>query len=341
MNSQNNEQSASFAPIRLNDLVFEQQSIRPFGKLSDFVCQDLPTSKHDLINALTLLPSRVDKKTLLPVQRDIALLDLKMLFVTASRHQSHDHIRDRFAQEIEEMNEIMGRPAVTQMTYQEIILDNPKGDLRVFTSGSIGDAEMRFYRGHQLIEDTLAIAIASLQTALNEPDKANVSLDVALQACSCVVTGMQSFMKDLSKDDFMGFKPFFDSNPYTGEKGPSGAFSAKVPHVDILLYGQNTPHETLRYLSDNKSYFPQADHYNALQSYYNGLGVIDVVKGRNKAKATKIGKVMLNFRRFHKGAVTKQIGVNAVGSAEGNDAVSYLDNRIAGFKTALQAHRPK
>ena len=264
-----------------------------------------------------------------------------MLFVASTRHQSHNHIRDRFAREVEEMNAIMGRPPITQMTYQDIVLDNPSVDLRVFTSGSVGDAERRFYRGHQLIEDTLALAIASLQIVLDEPDKADLSLDIAIKACAYVVNGMQSFMRDLDKEDFMGFKPFFDTNPYTGEKGPSGAFSAKVPHVDILLYGCDTPKETMRYLTDNKAYFPQGDHYNAIAAWYDGRSVMGTVSGSAKDKAVEIAKLMLNFRRFHMGAVTKQIGANAVGSAEGNDAISYLNNRIAGFKVALQPHRPK
>lgn len=238
------------------------------------------------------------------------------------------HIRDRFADEVEEMNAIMGRPPITQMTYQDIILDNPKDDLRVFTSGSIGDAEMRFYRGHQLIEDTLAVAISALQSAIKDPDNISASLDIAVLATKRVVSGMKSFMKDLAKDDFMDFKPFFDTNPYTGEKGPSGAFSAKVPTLDILLYGQDTPEETLQYLGDNKPYFPTRDHYNAMKVYYDGRGIVPLTTGKARIQSLQVAKQMLLCRKFHKSAVIKHIGANAMGSAEGKHAMAYLDRRI-------------
>ena len=56
-------------PIRLSELEFENQPNRPLGALSDFVREELPTPKRDMIKALTLLPSRLDKQALSPTQR--------------------------------------------------------------------------------------------------------------------------------------------------------------------------------------------------------------------------------------------------------------------------------
>ncbi|TAH36146.1 MAG: hypothetical protein EYC62_03345 [Alphaproteobacteria bacterium] len=41
------------------------------------------------------------------------------------------------------------------LSYQDIIIDNPPGDLRTFTTGVIGKQEADFYRGHQMIESCL------------------------------------------------------------------------------------------------------------------------------------------------------------------------------------------
>ncbi len=328
-------------PIRLRHLTFETTPIRPLGALSDFVRSTLPTESPRLGDALPMLPTRKALKSLEPGDAKVALLDLKMLFVAASRHPTPHLVRDAFADRIELMNALLGSPPVTQMTYQEIVLNNPPADLRVFTPGRLGDAERRFYRGHQLIEESLAYAIFEMQEASRNPQNALICLQGALIACNRVVEGMRSFMTDLERDEFMGFKPFFDTNPYTGEKGPSGAFSAKVPHVDILLYGHETPGNILDYLYENKKYFPQQDHHNAARCFVEGKSLMGASEGEAKDMAMEISKAMLNFRRFHHGAVVSKIGKNAVGSAEGTDASSYLQKRLDAFRELLDKHRPK
>lgn len=327
-------------PLRLRDITFENRPNRPLGALSDYVREKLPANQPNLAEAILLLPGRGQIRSLLKEEASIALLDLKMLFVAASVHQTPPAIREQFGEAVEMTNEILGRPPVRQMSYQEIILDNPPKDMRVFTQGNVGKAEAKFYRGHQLIEDALAVAIEAMQRAVSEPRHALAALDLALVACKHVAGAMRSFMTDMEREDFLAFKPFFNTNPYTGEKGPSGAFTAKIPQIDILLYGPETPAETLRYLNENQVYFPQMDHYEAMRFSVDAPGIMNVFEGEAKAKAAEIANTMLIFRSFHFGAVTKQIGADVVGGAEGKEAVSFLTNRTDGFRALLQQHKP-
>lgn len=83
-------------PLCLSDIVFEAKPARPLGALSDFVCDVLPTAQRDLFMAMTLPPDKATKYALSPRDRALALIDLKMLFVAATRFlrnllQTHTH----------------------------------------------------------------------------------------------------------------------------------------------------------------------------------------------------------------------------------------------------------
>lgn len=251
-----------------------------------------------------------------------------------------DRLRNVFADRVATMNALMQRPSVLQLTYQDIILDNPLGDMRRFTGEETGLWEARFYRGHQLIENSLALAIASMKNALTDPANALICLNTALNLCQGVGAAMRSFATDLPKEHFQGFKPFFDTNPYTQEKGPSGAFTAKVPHIDILLYGREAPPDTFCYLEDNKKYFPRSDYDAVMEDGKNSKGVIELVEGGAKDVAIEIGRTMIRFRSAHRGAVHKHIGKNAMGSAEGSGADRFLQDRIASGQDALKKYAP-
>lgn len=274
------------------------------------------------------LQTKLDSLSVRTSFNDVALLDVKSLYVLATQCQNPE-LSELYRQEALRAQSLLGRQSsIAQMTYEDIILNNPKDAMRVFTSGEVAQSEASFYRGHQLIEDSLNSSIALMQDALHSGDASLLS-----EASTHVAeaTGMmRQFMTGLNSDHFKAFKPYFDINPYTGEKGPSGAFTATIPHVDVLLYGQDVSENLLSYLNDNASYFPAKD-YARMQDTLNGEQSL-MKKFKDNPDALPhlqaIAQSMVLFRKIHMGTVVKHVGKDAVGSAEAGSAVPFLHDRI-------------
>jgi hypothetical protein len=259
---------------------------------------------------------------------DVAILDAKFMYVIASVARMDD-LEAGYREVILDALKRNKRPLITQMTYEDIILNNPADELRTFTSGTIAKSEMLFYRGHQLIEDELRTCIQSLKEAdkIGEVTPLKTAYDAMAKACEI---GHKVFIRALDSTHFMAFKPFFDTNPYTGEKGPSGAFTASIPHIDMLLYGRETPQSLQDYIRVNKDYFPVTDYADLQKTINKGTSLIERFDGDHNSLEL-IHRISLQKRRFralHMAAVKKHIGTNAVGSAEGKSAMPFLHQRV-------------
>jgi hypothetical protein len=257
---------------------------------------------------------------------DQSILDAKMLYVIASKVELNE-VAEEYRTVILDALKHMQRHAITQMTYQDIILNNPAQGMRTFTTGKAAISEGCFYRGHQIIEDHVSDLIDALRTAHETGDVSY--LDVAKSSATQAGAIMMKFRSELNKSHFNAFKGYFDTNPMTGEKGPSGVFSATIPHVDVLLAGAEN-YEGQDYLRDNESYFPQRDLAYLRQSIAENVNLSERFNGNAGAldKLEAVSKRMVSFRNMHKGAVIKHIGKDVVGSAEGGSALQFLHDRI-------------
>ena len=322
----------------------KKKKLRPLGIISDFVTDEMPGMKPDADR----LRSIVDVVRKLDIQLDdagLAILDIKMLhnFCTVAAVETKDHrfelLRTEIADVLIATQQKIGREPVCHLTYQDIILNNPPEDMRTFLIGPEGRSESDFYRGHQLIEARLQSAIDALLLVRQGVDMEK-NLKTTQADIRAVKEGMFSFRHDLKKEHFTAFKPFFSTNPYTGEKGPSGAFTAKIPCVDILLFGHDTPVEEMAYLKDNKKYFPPHDFEQTQKFHAMKVNLFEALNKNGASErcyelADAVARDLLSFRHDHMGAVLYQIGKGGQGSAEGNGLDKYLQSRIKNMQGAI------
>jgi len=203
---------------------------------------------------------------------NVAMLDTKMLYVMASKASLND-LADEIRSVILDGLKFMQKPAIAQLKYEDIILNNPKDAMRTFT-GRVSEAS--FYRGNQILEGQLNGIIDALRLANQTGD-----LDFIYTACAGVMEAsntMTTIQSEMNPSDYASFRPYFDANPITGEKGPSGLFSAKIPHIEILLNGWAN-YSGRDYLVENVAYFPQRDMLNLRKSLNDGVNLTERFAG--------------------------------------------------------------
>lgn len=236
---------------------------------------------------------------------DVAMLDAKMMYVIVSKLELEE-LSAQYRNAIIEGLKFMQRPPIAQLTYADIILTNPTDQMRTFTQGKTGESEASFYRGHQVIEGHLNDIIENLRYANNTGDAdfivyASQSLSEAKQA-------MEKIGNDLDVSDYKEFRRYFDPNPYTGEKGPSGLFSTRIPHIDILLGGWQG-YKGKDFLADNAGYFPQRDMFKLRESLNENVNLSERFASDSFAKSqlNTIRNWMEKFREAHKGSMRHRI----------------------------------
>lgn len=150
---------------------------RPLGALSDFIVEELPEriavirahAKHHFQYALgapfglsgddgqgelsnTIERMISGRRFSIPGgQHDVARLDLMM--VEAGLRAVGGVCGPALGNFIMDMAQQTGQKPI--LSYQDLILSNPQGDMRTFTNGAIGKQEADFYRGHVMIESCL------------------------------------------------------------------------------------------------------------------------------------------------------------------------------------------
>lgn len=348
--------------------------VRPLNRISDIVCEDMPkyaamlrqprseseAALSRFICDVCQLTETIDiAKVFQSPQADLALLDLKMLHAfismaqkSAERGDSTNYIsqvsqaRAFLADKIGDANRIGQYAPVTHLTYRDIVLSNPEHDMRAFCIQDERETEYGFYRGHTIIEDKLSSIINLLKPTLHAGSDEFIekSLLQAKDIMREVAVMMRSFMTSMNKEHFLAFRPFFDTNPYTKEKGPSGAFSAKIPHIDILLWGSDTPTDIYTYLNENHLYFPPEDYKDIQNTISLGVSVINVISNPEMSPGVheafqEVAKTIVAFRRFHFGATRKHLGSVYEGSAESDNSAAFLERRVNEFDSL--ARRPR
>ncbi len=343
---------------------------RPLGQFSDYVVTVMPAVLRD--GTLAQLHEDIEKRmpghsgeTVLakvfnftaPARQSLKKLDLKMA-LNACRYlavkegmSKEDFLSHPIHCRLMDLIEVAaGGKGKTpfMLTYEDIVLNNPADDMRVFTTGKTGFMEREFYRGHQVIESLLAEADVFMKDFIDSknsvlPGPAVLPRSLALRSAQNYLHGaldvLGLFLSDLPQEDFNGFKPFFNTCPYTGEKGPSGAFSAKVPYTDMLVYGKDLPAYEGHYLKANAPYFPAQDLKNAFNAA-SGANLLsqcreDPAMHTHARECVAIANLLLAFRVIHLKTVKHQIGDAVTGSAEGQGALHFLEQRVKDF-TALR-----
>ncbi len=131
-----------------------KNKIRPLGILSDFVVEKFPAriAAGDPHLAQEIENIIGDRQFTIPAtQIEIARLDAIM--IEAGLRMSGAKPGRKLQKLIGDLSRRTGQRPI--ISYQDIVLYNPPGDMRTFTGGSTAKQEMDFYIGHQMIESCL------------------------------------------------------------------------------------------------------------------------------------------------------------------------------------------
>ncbi len=242
--------------------------LRPLGPLSDFVVEVLPIAlaensqnltkrAHDVVSAT---PRRfVDASYDHPQDRWLALLDMKMLDAALAHTKRETPLGiypliDFFA----------GDQTHKGLTYEELVLINPRQDPRAFSTGEVRTTEVFFYDQHRITEefcDRMLLPTWKLLNALDaklSPEEIDVLADIPewqqnLHGMIAPILALQR----MNAKHFDAFRPYFNPRPHLEGKGASGAFSAGHPLLEFLWHGDLLNEKRLEYVRSNWQYFPR------------------------------------------------------------------------------------
>ena len=118
---------------------------------------------------------------------------------------------------------------------------------------------------------------------------------------------------------------YFDPNPYTGEKGPSGLFSTNIPHIDILLNGWQN-YKGKDFLANNVGYFPQRDMFKLRESLNDNVTLSERFSNDAVAKSqlNTIRNWMEKFRDVHKGSMRHRLAKARNSRKDASDSASDI-----------------
>lgn len=328
---------------------------RPLGAFSTYVVLTMP---HDLAairagkgniesivakSRILLESTRPFITTVLdhPLKRDLAGLDLKML-ESGIVHLGGEP-PEELTQTVDRFSASNGQPA--GLTYEEIIMINPFEDRRTFTVGEVGRTEADFYEIHRLIEVNLDVAIGASRSAIallsqhGDIAAAVDTLKTAQAVLEPVVANMHSVGNQMDPEIFGEFRPYLTTHPVRGLKGPSGAFTAGVPTLELLLTGETLPAEYISYLAENRDYFPREGRENiaqALELAGSGLSLRSLCESLGMPESLvqglrDVSQQIRSFRGKHYQGVRNQvpeaINGNVSGTGGESDVKSFLHKR--------------
>lgn len=313
-----------------------REPIRPLGKISDFVVEILPiqleavregrlgidklsgTIRHLLIDAdAGAIGSFITGR-----DREIALLDL--LCMQSALGNSGGEIPEALTDVIGHLASKEGRPPI--LTYEDVILINPLDtDPRMFTRGSVGGAELFFYKTHRNIEEAGLILNELVRSALCDLGEGNIAdAKFLLEQCnlpSAMLLQEMFGLKALDPEDFAKFRTYFGGYP-KGNKGPSGAFSPAIATLDVLLSGRELPEDRRAYHRDNSMYFPREGQREIQAAYTLVLNskALDEYRGIDEEidqHRSGLHQFLTTFRSAHHGRVGEQIPKALEGTISG------------------------
>jgi hypothetical protein len=299
--------------------------VRPLCEVSDFVIENFPEALEspstELIQWCEKILARLSEDRIAQAirsnERDVATLDLKMI-EAGIVHSGLEPPPNLMAL----VDKFSGKE-IPGLSYEEIVLMNPDCDMRIFTRGVVGITEARFYQEHAVIEDCLARAIKKVRTAiarLHSPATSHPVMRAAQELqgikkeLDAVVASIVK-LGNMAPEHFAMFRKYLTSHPIRDLKGPSGAFTARIPLLELLFRGDELPDEYIRYLRENWQYFPRqgrAEITEALSLADEGNTLITLWNRMQSPQSlleciTTIGKFFNRFRQVHYQTVKRQI----------------------------------
>lgn len=239
--------------------------VRPLGRLSDFVVDEMPIllacqpeqlgAAADHVVQTWLNESLLDH--VVAIQDPVAAIDVKMLELALIH--SGNQVPERLAKAVEDLS----KNRTTALTYADIVERNPVFDRRTFTAGESRESESIFYHSHYKIEQHLKAIIAAARTILNQI-KLDPQCDVRVplsetelthrlrEIYSCTIDTIR-----INSDHFNTFRVYLASHPIRGTKGSSGAYSYRMPLLELLLR-KSVPDKFKDDLRTNAPYYEAA-----------------------------------------------------------------------------------
>lgn len=333
--------------------------IRPLGRVSDFVVEELPRELErirgggsvqefsDRIEALLGFYCR-DAGTIVspltPHEKPLALLDAHLLqsAVINAGGQPGKRLHALTAG----LSERLGTPNI--LTYGDIVITNPPEDMRTFTPGRIGHAEASFYAAHQQIEGELGFLITFLQQAgkgfdAGNPQQANQNMEEATTALSSCTEVMGRF-QGLPPDYYEVFRTYLKE--HSNLHGPSAFYSPGVALMDVLYAGTRLPQDYLEQLETDlrQGYFCRRDDIqNAVENAREKHAILDQVEQRDEpdsySSALDFTEGVLDFRRVHyraaKAAVPDVVRDECPGTSGETLPGTLLRSRMAAYRSII------
>jgi hypothetical protein len=336
---------------------------RPLGNLSDYVMETLPerleAPSYELIRDCERLLDSLGSFDVRILEyedihtRSLASLDVKMLEIGI--------IQSGFTppEELTELVDQLTGDAPPVITYDELLLLNPVDDFRTFTRGEVRETEAKFYLEQRFVEECLEHVIMKMRVAI-EFLKPETTLDCytnverafrALAGTDGDLMPAIDAMKGLgfmTKGHFGIFRKYVSVHPTRNLKGPSGAFTARIPIMELLLHGEELPLDYMAYFEENRKYFPQQGRVEILEAFkqaQNGNTLTSLCYKNEQAKCiighiNMIGEFLNDFRTMHYQSVARQIPDILRGDAPGTggevNSGEFLRNRKRATKFIKQ-----
>lgn len=328
--------------------------IRPLGNVSDFVVEVLPweleASSTGFIERVERLLDSLDTRhvaEMLQPEWDVALLDLKMIEAGIVHSGLTPPVR------LTTLVDQLSGEEVPSLTYEDLVFLNPEGDPRLFTTGTTGKTETFFYRQHRRIEAALERTIAKMREGIEglQSTRGINEIADALAATETDLAFVLAATSDVGKmnpQHFAAFRKYLVVHPSRGLKGPSGAFTARIPILELLLHGDELPPDYHEYLAVNWRYFPREGRVQlaeVLEQMRMSQTLVTIWRRLCEPEALRapiaaLGRFFAKFRRIHYGAVARQIPEAVQGKIAGTGGETnpgeFLRDRIGTTRFTME-----
>ena len=268
----------------------------------------------------------------------LATTGIDMVEVNAIRLKVNDHITGPLARLDAKMLEIAiiksGMDAPYWLTklvdrlsadrprgilYEEIVLANPEKEMRTFTTGKESVTEKSFYYSHALIEDALDSALKKLRKDVEtlNPDKIEAELNFVM-----ATTGM---LAQMQAGHFDMFRPYLNSHPKRGTKGPSGLFSPGM--AELQLRSGFVPSGFIDFLHTNLVYYP-VQSWPKIQRALHEFNDITASTQKNTDLTKALRVFWQRWRKVHLATTIHQVPEITKGTGGETDPITFLKNRM-------------
>ena len=331
--------------------------IRPLNRLSDFVVEQMSrlfmedNASHNVV-AVTVSSlidqvseDLIDRVCADPVLCAIASLDLKMI------EQAIAHTSDTVPPKnlLTLVNKVSGAAKFLPMlSYEELVLVNPKEDLRTFTHGRLGEVEKKFYLSHYAIEQQLGAVLTQLHLVRNGllgcgdtySDK-SVNMGEVEISLSASVKTLVDLNTTMDPEDFKIFRRFYMATNHRGLEGPSGAHSGAIPEMEVLLFWDWLWPSRDKYIVSHYGYFPR-ENRERIRVALRQPSLIQMVE-REGCRHSDIRSLMLAVAKFmvvfsgkHYGAVQRHLPEVLANKASGTSVAEKPGDFLSDIKDERQ-----